>query len=133
MRHTSDGKRGEKMSDLIKRSDAIKAIEDKVNGSENRLWLKEIVSEIPSADIPHSDDWERYSDKLWKIAYERGKADRPQGEWIDDGLDGIGVMGVEYRWHKCSQCGFRISKLPSAYYPNFCEACGAQMKGADDE
>ena len=58
---------------------------------------------------------------------------RKRGEWIDDGLDAIGVMGVEYRWHKCSQCGFRISKSPSAYYPNFCEACGARMKGADDE
>ena len=34
--------------------------------------------EVPSSD---NHDWEKYSDKLWKIAYERGKADRPQ-EWI---------------------------------------------------
>ena len=37
--------------DLIKREDVIEAIEDKVNGSENRLWIKEIISEIPSADL----------------------------------------------------------------------------------
>ena len=37
--------------------------------------------EADKVDIPHSDDWEKYSDKLWKNAYERGKADRPQ-EWI---------------------------------------------------
>ena len=41
------------MSDLIKRSDAIKAIDDKVNGSDNRLWLKEIISELPSAEPEH--------------------------------------------------------------------------------
>ena len=44
------------MNDLIKRSDAIKAIDDKVNGSDNRLWLKEIISELPSADRP-SGEW----------------------------------------------------------------------------
>ena len=83
------------MSDLIKRSDAIKAIEDKVNGSENRLWLKEIVSEIPSAD-------------------------RPQGEWIDKGrnLWGCSNCGMEIyseseqdrnEFHKwCSRCGARM-------------------------
>lgn len=28
-------------------------------------------------------DLEGYSDKLWRAAYERGKADRPRGEWIN--------------------------------------------------
>ena len=38
-----------------------------------------------AAEIPSSDnhDWEKYSDKLWKLAYEKGRESvRPQGEWI---------------------------------------------------
>ena len=33
-------------------------------------------------NAPTIDDLSEYSDKLWKQAYERGKAERPQGEWI---------------------------------------------------
>ena len=55
------------MSDLIKRSDAIKAIDDKINGSDNRLWLKEIISELPAAEpeIIRCKDcrwWDKYGD-----------------------------------------------------------------------
>ena len=97
------------MSDrLLKESDVIEAFKGRESLIHDAYTAVAIIRSVPSAD-------------------------RPQGEWIDDGLDGIGIMGVEYRWHKCSQCGFRISKSPSAYYPNFCEACGARMKGADDE
>ena len=38
----------------------------------------ERVQAIPSADTDISE----YSDKLWKNAYERGKADRPQGDTV---------------------------------------------------
>ena len=83
------------MSDLIKREDAIKAYNEAMDElvkwqmeewqlgdfSEcefNTTDCKHIVRKleaIPSADIPQDDDWEKYSDKLWKNAYERGKAD----------------------------------------------------------
>lgn len=66
------------MSDLIKREDAIKALY-KYSFVSKDIIEREIKA-IPSVDIPHSDDWEKYSDKLWKTAYERGKADRPQGD-----------------------------------------------------
>lgn len=86
------------MKDLIRRSDAIKAVEECLKLlARPRYTVKTAIEAIPSVDIPHSDDWEKYSDKLWKNAYERGKeeehrwwsehcanctdADRPQ-EWI---------------------------------------------------
>jgi len=107
--------------------------------------------EVPSSD---NHDWEKYSDKLWKLAYERGKedekrwwsgycanctdADRTQGEWIwdKDGMDwNIGA------WI-CSECHARNANLPGykKIVPlrwsgsKFCPNCGADMrKGKDDE
>jgi len=70
------------MSDLIRREDAIKAVEECLKLlARPRYTVKTAIEAIPSVDIPHNDDWEKYSDKLWRNAYERGKADRPQ-EWI---------------------------------------------------
>ena len=46
-------------------------------------------------------------------------ADRPQGEWIDDGFA-----------HRCSICGKQGVGIE---YYNYCPNCGAMMKGADDE
>ena len=85
------------MSDLIRREDAIKAVEECLKLlARPRYTVKTAIEAIPSVEIPHSDDWEKYSDKLWKNAYERGKeeehrwwsehcakctdADRPQGD-----------------------------------------------------
>ena len=80
--------------------------------------------EIPSSD---NHDWEKYSDRLWKIAYERGKASvRPQAEWkrrlVDNGFNADWV---------CSECGYRVKTDFVSF--NFCPNCGARMKGADDE
>lgn len=106
------------MSDLIRRADAIKALY-KYNFVSKDVIEREIKA-IPSVDIPHSDDWEKYSDKLWKNAYERGKADRPQGKWI---LFPMGYL-------VCSVCGSHHSNSKPC---NYCDNCGARMKGADDE
>lgn len=62
-------------------------------------------------------------------------ADRPQGEWIDQGwhgdwqfeTDGRGNCWYEY---KCSECGY----IKRGGKSNYCPKCGAYMrKGADDE
>ena len=50
---------------------------------------------------------------------EKARADRPQGEWIDDGFA-----------HHCSECGKQGVGIE---YYNYCPNCGARMKGADDE
>ena len=120
--------------DLIKRSDAIKimacemyaeaqsqgyevdSIEDFM--PEAKAWM----NDAPSADI----DLSEYSDKLWRNAYERGKADRPQGEWIEQ----------EDCW-QCSECGdeyvLEVGVKPIDARMHYCPSCGAMMKGADDE
>ena len=97
------------MSELIKREDAIKAIEDKVNGSDNRLWLKEIISEIPSAG-------------------------RPQGEWIycEDyvGHDGYKCSECGFFIPWCYDV-YADSNFIRHYHT--CPNCDSRMKGADDE
>jgi formylmethanofuran dehydrogenase subunit E len=129
------------MSDLIKREDAIKAVEECLKLlARPRYTVKTAIEAIPSVDIPHNDDWEKYSDKLWKNAYERGKADRPQGEWIEKEIfgeynDDVHHYVSEWQSARCSVCG-KYHTTPYAYYfdeYNFCPSCGARMKGADDE
>lgn len=81
------------------------------------------ANEIPSADIPHSD-WEKYSDRLWHNAYERGKADRPQGEWE------IVAQG----WHslrRCSNCKWTQTYSDPKYMGyeyNYCPNCGSRNR-----
>jgi len=119
------------MEDLIRRSDAIAILKD-LQSKHLQFCLVpfriaiEKVQAIPSADTDISE----YSDKLWKNAYERGKADRPQGEWIRTGRTNI-YGGIEVQ---CSNCGDRVmvQHLEDEWY---CRHCGADMgmKGADDE
>ena len=48
------------------------------------------------------------------------------GEWVDGGVDGVGACGIEYRYNKCSVCGYEYS-FPMKY--KFCPNCGARMDG----
>jgi len=98
--------------DLIRREDAIKAID-----------------ELPNAYNGWSDTY----DKAYIIGTleEVPKADRPQGEWIDAEipLESGGAMPIQ----ACSLCK---TFYPLAYTGGghrFCPNCGARMKGADDE
>lgn len=125
------------MSDLIKRSDAIKALRklghevvviDKVCSLGVAGEFIDAIRAIPSADIPQkviaqiTFDEEKLRE-IVKEAVERFKeeyeiTDRPQGEWI--------MCGWSIR---CSECGY---DMPFAIR-NYCPNCGARMKGADDE
>ena len=91
------------MSDLIKREDAIEAIE-----------------ELPNA----YNGWSDAYDKAYIIGAleEVPSADRPQGEWIKDNLGTV----------ICSECK-RPRRDNRINHINFCNSCGARMKGADDE
>lgn len=96
--------------------------------------LQDVIYEL-SSDKPENDDWEKYSEKLWKAAYERGKADRPQGEWIVHKINGIPHTA------ECSCCHNhydyedlrRIGGVKWIIDLSYCPICGAQMKRADDE
>ena len=102
------------MSDLIKREDAIKAMEQrykdilrifkrKVKDGEKAIVLDMIgcIKSLPSAD-------------------------RPQGEWMHDDSSPIA--------YRCTACNTlqHWSVIQNGRY-RFCPYCGARMKGADDE
>ena len=92
------------MNDLIKREDAIKALDVSIYKDD----IEDAINAIPSAD-------------------------RPQGEWIDKGWKGDWQFETDGRgncWKvfECSVCnGWDTRKT------RFCSHCGAHMKGADDE
>lgn len=115
------------MSDLIRRSDAIKV-------------LKDSVVEMGGDDFcemgVHIDDIEAVVNAI-------PSADRPQGEWIAVScFDAFG--GDESAWmahgnptafHYCSECKeqTRIDEFGEKILSNYCPHCGARMKGADND
>ena len=129
------------MSDrILKESEVIKALCDAVDAkAHGGEWLYtdefcEAISNVPSAE-EEEFEWchdckeydqdahccHRYSKRI-RQAVEEIKASRPQGEWIKN----------YYGTVICSEC-----KCPRrdnrVGHTRFCNACGARMKGADDE
>ena len=94
---------GEKMSDLIRRSDAVEVIKKNhynVGGCGATLKVMiEQIKAIPSADRPRGE-WENYKD--------------------------------EHRCSNCGEVVIDDWYDTDDWY-NFCPNCGAKMKGADDE
>ena len=87
------------MEAWIKKSDAIKAI-------------------IEYADTYTFNSYNKGMHKAVSIIEAIPSADRPQGEWIDNGD----------RFFRCSLCG---TKDTDRWH--WCHGCGHPMKGADDE
>lgn len=114
------------------------ALEDKVadlysegeEATEGDKVVNDVIDLIDNAPTIETDMSE-YSDKLWKLAYERGKAEeRPQGEWIVD----EDAFSKDFR--KCSNCNEDAEWLEGGcqFLPNFCPNCGAKMtKEAENE
>ena len=98
------------MDDLIRRSDAIKAVEERSFAVRDSYTVKAILRSVPSAE-------------------------RPQGKWIRDRYWSRGLgMGEEYGFfYKCSLCEHEVENGYTRCGFNYCPYCGAQMKGADDE
>lgn len=107
-------------TDTISRQAAIDAL-DCINGTE------EVLRSLPPAQPDLSD----YSDKLWRNAYERGKAEaqpEPQeGEWIPVHP----LQGDDPGAYMCSKCKTGMWEIrPSAYH--YCPNCGTHMRGEKD-
>lgn len=113
------------MDDLISRQAAIKALEDA--GMTNYLATGDfygiinaltVIKNMPTADLSE------YSDKLWKTAYERGKAEAhpKKGKWIPvtNGRGG----------HECDQCHEYAPSWQTGeeHLTNYCPNCGARME-----
>ena len=111
------------MSDLIRRSDAIEAIEVVDWYHQNRN--KDMVS---GANSDEHQAWYK-ADDVYKALEAVPSADRPQGEWIE----------FDTKWGRsfyyCTNC-METSEVPTAFGKplyDFCPNCGARMKGADDD
>ena len=92
------------MSDLIKREDAIKAIEERSFAVRDWYTVKAILRNVKAVS----------------------SADRPQGEWIE-----VEDVSISCR---CSVCGWEAHLYEDDVYGMpYCPNCGARMKGADDE
>ena len=116
------------MDDLIKRSDAIEAIEVVDWYHQNRN--KDMVS---GANSDEHQAWYK-ADDIYKALEAVPSVDRPQGEWIEsfkrvEIKQGayLGTKFIHDGW-SCSECSEVVEKR----YPN-CPYCLARMKGADDE
>lgn len=110
------------MDDLISRQAAIDAMTEcywSIMGDEppkldekTALYvdLKQAVKRLPTADLSE------YCDKLWKTAYERGKAEAHSrtGKW---------KHRKNWSMYVCDQCSFENHEA-SKYCPN----CGARME-----
>ena len=131
-------------ADYIQRDKTIPAEQDLINRQQAidriRMWLEydgysegernvmgctiQMLEQLPSAET----DLSEYSDKLWRSAYERGKAEAQRtGKWITipNGL-------LYYKSFECSECGMQIVKgNPDNYCPN----CGRrnEVQDADNE
>jgi len=94
--------------------------------TEMDIFRREVIENAPTID-----DLSEYSDKLWKQAYERGKAEeRPTGHWFL--LDECSNEGVY-----CSNCRkkvYRVEYANQKVKSNYCPNCGAKMtKGAEND
>ena len=106
-----DRERDYRMSDLIRRSDAIDALKNALCELGGDEWGDGELG-------VHADDIDAIINDIPTIEPKRG-------EWIDRG------MRVPSSWvKKCSLCGHETDTWR---WCKFCPNCGARMKGADDE
>lgn len=93
------------MDDYINRDSVIELSREYYSqGLKEKAVPVTAIRNIPSADV----------------------AEVRHGKWVDGDVDGIGACGIEYRYKKCSICGYEYS-FPIKY--SFCPNCGARMDG----
>ena len=101
--------------DLIRRSDAIEAIENTDWYHQNRN--KDMVS---GANSYEHQAWYK-ADDVYKALEAVPSADRPSGEWISNGK----------RIYRCSNCGNYLDfdgVNAGRGDANYCPNCGADMR-----
>ena len=103
--------------DTIYREDAIKAINARSDWYQVTCNGKQIAVMLMAKDV---------NEILKKIP----SADRPQGEWIFKTVFPNDKSEFPMGYLVCSVCGSHHSNSMPC---NYCDNCGAQMQGADDD
>lgn len=113
------------MSDLIKREDAIAAIECVTWYHQNRH--KDMVSGANSAE---HQAWYKAEDIYDALEAVPSAVDRRQGEWeeVEESKDSGGCA----MFRECTCCGRRQLWMNAAVY-NYCPNCGADMRGESND
>ncbi len=126
-------------NDLISRS-ALKEHKFPIPlvGDYQQGWndaIDAIIDNAPTVDaIPNKEGYEMY-DKGYMSGYERGKEERPQGEWEESHIFSCGNilrMGMNVIEHKCKNCGGWSIKWARTIPDNFCSNCGARMEAENE-
>lgn len=97
--------------DTVSRQAAIDTVRSYYDECDEREEsIEERIEQLPSVDI----DLSGFSDKLWRAAYERGKAEAVRhGHWIYTPTSPLGFT--------CSECGKEMCRF------NYCPHCGSLM------
>lgn len=104
------------MSDLISRQAAIEAIEEYIDRLQLVDW-----KENPGVPYKaHALNWAINTIRDLPSA----EPERKNGKYLKTG---------DPKWIECSECGMHTRYLKKYNVPNFCPACGAYMKGTEDD
>ena len=84
------------------------------------------IDDAPTVEaISNKEGYEMYN-KGYMSGYERGKPERPQGEWIKR------TEKNGYYWYECNRCGCLPYYARSITTIKFCPNCGAEMREVAD-
>ena len=91
------------MNDLISRQAAYDTLTEYYHHKTETQHksLKEALNRVPTITPEQAADLSGYSDRLWKIAYERGKREavlsaQPE-DWMEKNKERILQAGIEFR------------------------------------
>lgn len=110
--------------------DTIMWFDDRKIKREQKVNMAAFIERMPTISPEQAADLSEYSDRLWKIAYERGKGEAVKhGEWIYKGARG------RFPICECSVCGNAENADWAVLGDNvnYCPHCGARMDGGEDD
>lgn len=91
-----------------------------------------LIAKLMSSVSYKDYEWSMYADEFIEELKNAPTIEpsRPMGEWVT-------VKDCGQESYKCSACGFEImaepyDRIAETEKPNYCEVCGAYMKGGTD-
>ncbi len=108
------------------RAEAVKMLIAKVECIKR--WCSGINEDCNSPDCGECALWYEQGNVKEQIEYlqmaiKALEAEPKNGKWKDS------VLGMDGYYANCSECGYQIDVHKNRGYPNYCEHCGADMRG----